>query len=399
MRQGELGFLQSWFGPPPETPAEYSASWSQRLIYAYVGGRVFLDRPLLGTGWEGELPPADFAEYVPDARSAVPRRAAALLPPHRPRLHPAADLRPGALPARPRRRCLFGALAVLAVGRGAPRPAPAKRRGRRLHPGRMAGATAGAHCGRRALRRLAGDRRSSGSRSASSRRNPTEPTRHERQAALDRARDRPPERRRRGAPRAPARPRAGAAGSPGARRRRNARGGRGVDGVRRGRARGRRAQAARAPAPALRPRGHVGDPPAARADQGAAAGRAPHAYGEGGSHRTPRGARRGAGATARGRPHVSRTRPQRLLQPPLGAGLPPDRRAARARDGSARRRQRRGPRRPRRLRRRPRRALHRRPVRVRPARMGPCRRGRTRSRPRASSGSRTTRSRSGGRGG
>jgi hypothetical protein len=68
LRSGELGFLQSWFGPPPETPGEYAASWSQRLIYVYVGGRVFLDRPLVGTGWEGELPPADYAEYLPAAR-------------------------------------------------------------------------------------------------------------------------------------------------------------------------------------------------------------------------------------------------------------------------------------------------------------------------------------------
>jgi O-antigen ligase len=68
LRQGDLGFLQSWFGPPPETPAQYAASWSQRLIYVYVGGRVFLDRPFLGTGWQGELPPDDFAHYVPDAR-------------------------------------------------------------------------------------------------------------------------------------------------------------------------------------------------------------------------------------------------------------------------------------------------------------------------------------------
>jgi O-antigen ligase len=80
MRQGDLGFLQSWFGPPPDTPAEYSASWSQRLIYAYVGGRVFLDRPLLGTGWEGELPPADFAEYVPDARERFPGEPAHYFP-------------------------------------------------------------------------------------------------------------------------------------------------------------------------------------------------------------------------------------------------------------------------------------------------------------------------------
>ena len=68
LRQGDLGFIQSWFGPPAETPGQYASSWSQRLIYAYVGGRVFLAQPLLGTGWHGELPPDEFARYVPDAR-------------------------------------------------------------------------------------------------------------------------------------------------------------------------------------------------------------------------------------------------------------------------------------------------------------------------------------------
>ena len=107
MRSGELGFLQAWFGPAPEQPGEYAASWSQRLIYAYVGGRVFLDRPILGTGWHGELPPAEFAAVPARRARAVPGPAAALLPARRPRLHPAADLRPGAVPARARRalRC------------------------------------------------------------------------------------------------------------------------------------------------------------------------------------------------------------------------------------------------------------------------------------------------------
>lgn len=68
LRSGELGFIQSWFGPPPETPGQYAASWSQRLIYAYIGGRVFLDHPVVGTGWQGELPPSDYAEYLPAAR-------------------------------------------------------------------------------------------------------------------------------------------------------------------------------------------------------------------------------------------------------------------------------------------------------------------------------------------
>ena len=68
VRSADLGFLQAWFGPPPETPGQYAASWSQRLIFVYIGGRVFLDHPILGTGWEGELPPSDYAQYLPDAR-------------------------------------------------------------------------------------------------------------------------------------------------------------------------------------------------------------------------------------------------------------------------------------------------------------------------------------------
>ena len=68
LRSGELGFLNSWFGAEPDRPGQYAASWSQRLIYVYIGGRVFLDQPLLGTGWHGELPPEEYARYLPDAR-------------------------------------------------------------------------------------------------------------------------------------------------------------------------------------------------------------------------------------------------------------------------------------------------------------------------------------------
>ena len=81
MRQGDLGFLQAWFGPGAEQPGELSSSWSQRLIYAYVGGRVFLDRPILGTGWHGELPPSDFAQYLPDARARFPGEPPHYFPP------------------------------------------------------------------------------------------------------------------------------------------------------------------------------------------------------------------------------------------------------------------------------------------------------------------------------
>ena len=104
LRSGEFGFIQEWFGPEPERPGQYAASWSQRLIYAYVGGRVFLDRPLLGTGWYGELPPGGVRALPAGRTRALLRPAAALLPQQQRNVHPAADLRPGAVRARPRRR-------------------------------------------------------------------------------------------------------------------------------------------------------------------------------------------------------------------------------------------------------------------------------------------------------
>lgn len=68
IRAGELGFLQSWFGKPPSRPGQYAASWSQRLIYTYIDGRVFLAQPILGTGWYGLIPPREWTEYLPAAR-------------------------------------------------------------------------------------------------------------------------------------------------------------------------------------------------------------------------------------------------------------------------------------------------------------------------------------------
>jgi hypothetical protein len=77
LRAGDLGFLQSWFGKPASTPGQYASSWSQRLIYTYVGGRIFLAHPITGTGWWGDLPPREFDQFLPDAR-----RRFADQPPH-----------------------------------------------------------------------------------------------------------------------------------------------------------------------------------------------------------------------------------------------------------------------------------------------------------------------------
>jgi hypothetical protein len=82
LRSGELGFLQSWFGSKkPEAPGQYAGSWSQRLIYAYIGGRIFLDHPVLGSGWYGLLPPKIYARYLPAARRRFPDQPPLYFPP------------------------------------------------------------------------------------------------------------------------------------------------------------------------------------------------------------------------------------------------------------------------------------------------------------------------------
>src|SRR4051794_15040729 len=81
VRGNDLSFLRSWFGPPASRPGEYAGSWSQRLVYAYVGGRVFFDRPVLGTGWYPDLPPKEYARYLPEARRRFSDQPASYFPP------------------------------------------------------------------------------------------------------------------------------------------------------------------------------------------------------------------------------------------------------------------------------------------------------------------------------
>jgi hypothetical protein len=81
IRAGDLGFLQSWFGKPASRPGQYASSWSQRLIYAYIGEKVFTAHPLLGTGWYGELPPREFTAYLPAARARFPDQPPNYFPP------------------------------------------------------------------------------------------------------------------------------------------------------------------------------------------------------------------------------------------------------------------------------------------------------------------------------
>jgi hypothetical protein len=82
LRSSDLGFLREWFAPAENAkPGQYAGGWSQRLIFAYVGGRVFLDHPLLGTGWWGELPPSEYARFLPAARARFPDQPPHYFPP------------------------------------------------------------------------------------------------------------------------------------------------------------------------------------------------------------------------------------------------------------------------------------------------------------------------------
>ena len=82
LRSGDLGaFLRSvGIGERQDDPFGNSASWNERLIDAYIGGRIFLDNPIVGTGWYGELPAAEYAHFLDDAHARFPDQPASYFP-------------------------------------------------------------------------------------------------------------------------------------------------------------------------------------------------------------------------------------------------------------------------------------------------------------------------------
>ncbi len=48
------------------------SSYTQRAVLAYVGGRIFLDHPVLGVGWQGSNDVDVFTPYVADAKRRFP---------------------------------------------------------------------------------------------------------------------------------------------------------------------------------------------------------------------------------------------------------------------------------------------------------------------------------------
>jgi hypothetical protein len=82
LRSGELGafFRSVGIGDAQGDAFGNSASWNERLIDAYIGGRIFLENPIVGTGWHGELPPDEYVRFIDDARAHFPNQPATYFP-------------------------------------------------------------------------------------------------------------------------------------------------------------------------------------------------------------------------------------------------------------------------------------------------------------------------------
>lgn len=60
-------------------------TYAQRTLLAYIGGRIFLDHPVVGVGWQGSTEEQNFVPYLADARAKFPNQPAQAFPsPSRP---------------------------------------------------------------------------------------------------------------------------------------------------------------------------------------------------------------------------------------------------------------------------------------------------------------------------
>ena len=57
---------------PRDVATDPEASWQQRAALAYIGGRIFLDHPLVGVGWQASSEAEQYEPYLADARARFP---------------------------------------------------------------------------------------------------------------------------------------------------------------------------------------------------------------------------------------------------------------------------------------------------------------------------------------
>lgn len=80
LRGGDVAdFLRFTQDDEPARTADVE-TYSHRTLLAYIGGRIFLDHPLLGVGWQGSSEPAAFEPYLADAHRRFPSAAPLAFP-------------------------------------------------------------------------------------------------------------------------------------------------------------------------------------------------------------------------------------------------------------------------------------------------------------------------------
>jgi hypothetical protein len=74
LRGHELSQVLKFLGirPGASQTSLAGSSYTQRAVLAYIGGRIFIDHPGLGVGWQASNDPSVYMPYVPDARRRFP---------------------------------------------------------------------------------------------------------------------------------------------------------------------------------------------------------------------------------------------------------------------------------------------------------------------------------------
>jgi O-antigen ligase len=80
LRGGDVADFLRFAQDEPTEPTQRVETYSHRTLLAYIGGRIFLDHPLAGVGWQGSSEPAAFEPYLADAHRRFPDTAPLAFP-------------------------------------------------------------------------------------------------------------------------------------------------------------------------------------------------------------------------------------------------------------------------------------------------------------------------------
>ena len=80
LRGGDVAEFLRFAEDEPTQPTQQVETYSHRTLLAYIGGRIFLDHPLVGVGWQGSSEPAAFEPYLADAHRRFPDTAPLAFP-------------------------------------------------------------------------------------------------------------------------------------------------------------------------------------------------------------------------------------------------------------------------------------------------------------------------------